>query len=127
MSQTNQETLKTIYDAFSRGDVNTVMGKLSDDIEYHITGRSLVSGDYSGKDEVLQLFTKLMELSEGTFSLEVLDIFANEQRGVVLTMERARRDGRSLENRAVHVWEMSEGKGDRFHGYNEEVWDEFWS
>jgi uncharacterized protein len=70
MSQTNQGTLKTIYDAFSRGDVNTVMGLLSDDVRYHISGRSLVSGDYSGKGEVLQLFTKLMELSQGTFSLE---------------------------------------------------------
>jgi ketosteroid isomerase-like protein len=127
MSQTNQETLKTIYDAFSKGDVNTVMGNLSDDIVYHITGRSLVSGDYSGKGEVLQLFTKLMELSEGTFSLEVVDMFANEQRGVVLTMERAKRDGRGLENRAVHVWEMSDVKGTRFDGYHEEVWDEFWS
>jgi len=36
------------------------MGLLTDDIEYHISGRSLVSGDYSGKDEVLGFLGKLM-------------------------------------------------------------------
>ena len=127
MSQTNQETLRTIYDAFSKGDVDTVMVNLSDDIEYHITGRSLVSGDYAGKDEVLRFFTMLMELSDGTFGLEVVDTLTNEARGVVLCNERGKRGGRTLDNRSVHVWEMRDGKGTRFDGYNEEVWDEFWS
>lgn len=127
MSQTNQATLKTMYDAFSKGDVNKVMENLSDDIHYHITGRSLVSGDYTGKDGVLRLFTMLLQLSDGTFGLEVVDILTNEARGVVLCKEHGKRQGRTLDNRSVHVWEMRDGKGTRFDGYNEEVWDEFWS
>ncbi len=111
---------------FARGDVNTEVGMLTEDIELHISGRSQVSGDYCGKQEVLGFIGRLMELSGGTFSVQVLDIPANDECGVTLTMERGQRDGRSLENRAVHVREMRDGRCGSFGGYNENAWDEFW-
>jgi ketosteroid isomerase-like protein len=40
----HENTLRTVYNAFAKGDVETVMGQLTDDIEYHISGRSLESG-----------------------------------------------------------------------------------
>jgi ketosteroid isomerase-like protein len=46
---------------------------------------------------------------------------------VALTRETASRNGQTLDNHAVHVWELRDGKGSRFHGYNEEGWDDFWS
>ena len=52
---------------------------------------------------------------------------ATEDRGVVLSIERGEREGRTLENHSVHVWQLHDGKGARFRGYNEETWDEFWS
>ena len=66
MSHPHEDTLRTVYDAFGKGDIETVMGLYTDDIEYHVSGRSPVSGIYSGKDEVLGLFGKLMERSGGT-------------------------------------------------------------
>ena len=86
-----------------------------------------MSGSYKGKDEVLGLFGKLMELSGGTFQIEVQDILANDKHGVTLTIERGQRAGKAMENRAVHVWEIRDGRCTRFRGYNEEAWDEFWS
>ena len=127
MSNGNEDTLRTVYDAFTKGDVDTVMGLYTDDIKFHVSGRGLVSGDYSGKGEVLGFFGKLMELSGGTFHLEVLDILANNEHGITLTMERGQRGGKTLENRAVHVWEIRDGKCTQFRGYNEEGWEEFWS
>jgi ketosteroid isomerase-like protein len=127
MPHSNEEMLRTIYDALARGDINTLMGSLTDDIKYQISGRSPVSGEYSGKDEVLGFIGKLMELSGGTFSVEVLDILANDRHGVTLTMERGQREGKSLQNRAVHVWELQDGRGTSFRGYNENAWDDFWA
>lgn len=127
MAHANEQLLATMYAAFTKGDVPTVLSLLSDDVEFHIIGGGPVSGDYAGKDEVLGFFGKLMGLSGGTFQLEILDILANDHCGVTLTMERAERVGKKLENRAVHVWEIRDGKGVRFRGYNEEVWDQFWS
>ena len=77
MLHAHEDPLRTMYDAFAKGDVETVMGLLTD--EYHISGRSPVSGSYSGKDEVLSFVGKLMQLSGGTFRLEVEDILANDR------------------------------------------------
>jgi ketosteroid isomerase-like protein len=68
-----------------------------------------------------------MERSGGTFRLEVQDILANDEHGVTLTIEYGHRDGKSMENHAVHVWDFRDSKCAQFRGYNEEVWDEFWS
>jgi ketosteroid isomerase-like protein len=125
MPHPNEQKLRTIYAALGRGDVPALLALLTHDVRYHISGRSLVSGDYVGHDGVVKLLTKFNELSEGTFSVQVLDILANDQHGVAFTMERARRNGRTLENRAVHVYEFAE-KVRRFWGYNEKVWDDFW-
>jgi ketosteroid isomerase-like protein len=127
MSHAYEDTLRTVYDAFGRGDMDTAMGLLTEDVEFDIDGRTPWSGKYSGKGGVLDFFGKLMELSGGTFRLEILDVLANDEHGVVLTLERGERDGKAVENRAVHVWDMRDGKCAKFRGYNEDVWNEFWA
>ena len=127
MTQPTEATLRTTYDALARGDVDTVLAQYADDIEFQISGRSPVSGNYTGKDEVLGFLGQVMQLSGGTFSVEVLDILANERHGVALTRETASRDAKTMENRAVHVWEMRDGKCAVFRGYNQNIWDEFWA
>jgi len=127
MSHAPEDILRTLYEAFAKGDVETVMSLLTDDVEYHISGRSPVSGTYKGKDEVLAWVGQLMELSGGTFRIEVQDILANDEHGVALTIKRGQRAGKTLENRSVHVWGFRDGKCTGVRGYNEEAWDEFWS
>ena len=127
MSHAYEDMLRTAYDAFAKGDAETVMSLLTDDIEYYVSGWSPVSGTYKGKDEVLGLFGKMMELSGGTFQVEVQDILANDKHGVALTIKRGQRTGKTLESRSVHVWDIRDGKCARFRAYNEEAWDDFWS
>jgi len=103
MGNNNAATLRRLYDAFGRGDVESVMAAFPDDVSFHIGGASPVAGDYVGKGEVLGYLGTLMERSGGTFRLEVLDILASDERATVLTRETAHRDGRSLDNRAVHA------------------------
>jgi uncharacterized protein len=126
MPHTNEETLRKLYDALGRGDVPAVLELFTDDVRFHVSGRSQVSGEYVGKSEILGFLGKLMELSGGTFRIQVLDVLANDEHGVVLTRETAQHDGRVLDNHAVHVWDMREGACSRFRAYNEEVWDRFW-
>jgi uncharacterized protein len=125
MSHSHEGTLRTLYDAFIKGDMETVMSLLADDIEFHIFGRSPMSGSYSGKDEIRRFFGKLIETYGDTFRLEVEDILANDTHGVALTRERRQRGGKAMENRAVHVYDMRDGKCVRCRVYNEDIWDEF--
>jgi ketosteroid isomerase-like protein len=112
------------------GDVPAVLAVFSDEITWHVPGRSPLAGDYAGHDEVVGFFQALGERSNGTFHLEVHDILDNgKDTVVVLVTEHAERNGSVLAASAVHVWRFRNGKAasfQNFDGDNYEL-DEFWS
>ena len=61
--QENKELIKKGYDAFSAGDVETVMALFADDVEWIQPGDSAVSGTFHGKTEVMEYMGRLAEKS----------------------------------------------------------------
>jgi len=130
VSQSNAEILRAGYEAFAAGDVPAVLAVLSEEIAWHIPGRSPLAGDYTGHDEVLGFFQNLVERSNGTFHLDVHDILDNgEDKVVVLVTEKAERNGASLAVSGVHVWGVQDGKATSMQAFvaDEYEVDEFWS
>ena len=122
--------LRSGYDAFAAGDVPAVLALFSEDITWHIAGRSPVSGDYTGHDEVLSFFGALGERSNGTFALDVQHILDSGDGTVVaLVTESAERNGKELRVPAVHVWRMQDAKATSFQAFQHDdyVIDTFWS
>jgi uncharacterized protein len=128
MAHPNEENLRTGYEAFSRADMDTVFGLFTDDIKWHVPGRNQLSGDYNGKEEVGGFFMKLMELSGGTFQVEVHDVLANDEHGVGMAILRAEKDGKTLNENDVHVWHVRDGKFSEFwsHLFDTYAFDDFW-
>jgi ketosteroid isomerase-like protein len=130
LSKSNAEIIRSGYEAFAAGDVPAVLAIFSDDISWHIPGRSPLAGTYTGPDEVLGFFQNLGERSNGTFNLEVQDILDNgDDKVVLLLTEMAQRDDKSLSVSAVHVWSVQDGKATTFQAFvaDEYEVDEFWS
>jgi uncharacterized protein len=128
-AEANGALIRKAYDAFSRGDIDTVMAMFAPDIVWHVPGRGPLSRDYRGHAEVLGFFGRFMELSNGTFRLRVDDVLARGDRVVVLCTESAQRGGRSWTAPQVHVWTVKDGKATAFREYegDEQGDDEFWS
>ena len=126
MTDPNEQRLTEAYEASARGDVAPLMKLLADDVRWHASGRGPVAGDYSGKSGVLDFFARMGALYGDTFRLEVLDIFANDARGVVLTRERGEHNGRALEFRSAHIYEFDGGVCVRFMNFVDDAYDEFW-
>lgn len=59
----NVGTTKKAYAAFSTGDLETVLNVFDDSIQFVVPGNSTISGTYSGKAQVMDLFAKLAERS----------------------------------------------------------------
>jgi uncharacterized protein len=59
----NIELVKKGYEAFTAGDVETVMSLLDEDIEWIQPGESAVSGTYHGKREIGEYMSRLAEKS----------------------------------------------------------------
>jgi ketosteroid isomerase-like protein len=125
----NLELLRRGYAAYGAGDMDAINEVFHDDVVWHVAGRSPLSGDYSGKEQVFGFFGKLGELSDGTSKVEVHDLLANDEHGVALVKESATRNGRSHEGQATHVFHLRDGKVTEFWDAQVDQYaaDEFWA
>ncbi len=82
MSEENKELIKKGYAAFSSGDVETVMDLFDDDIVWVQPGKSVISGTYRGKAEVMEL---LGEFAEKRLTVKVNALVAEGDTVVALT------------------------------------------
>jgi len=129
MAPSNAALIKSGYNAFARGDLQGAFAVFAEDILWHIPGRGPLSRDYRGHAEVLGFFQHFMELSHGTFRIQIDDILAKGDRVVVLCTESAQRGGRSWSSPQVHVWTVKDGRATVFCQYqgDQQTEDEFWS
>jgi len=129
MNTENLDLIRRGYAAFGRGDITTVLKILDPNIHWHVPGRSPLSGDYNGHDEVIAFFTKTQELAAGTFSIEINDMLAGTHRVVVLCTVSAQRHGQYWSTPEVHVWRVANGQAVEFREYqgDQQAEDEFWS
>ncbi len=130
MAHPNEELFRAGYAAFQSGDMDALAGKyFAPDIVWHSPGRSPLSGDFTGIEEVLGSFGRTMELTGGNFSVEVHDVVANDEHGVALATVRGERNGKKLEDRYTHVVHFKDGKVAEswIFGWDQYAVDDFWS
>jgi ketosteroid isomerase-like protein len=127
-AQDNGELIRSGYEAFAKGDMETIAKIFAPDIQWNLSGSNQISGTYNGQEETFAFFGKLMELTDGTFAVGVHDVLASDDHVVVLAKESASRNGKSLDSDDVHVWHIANGKAVEFWGISKdqpEV-DAFW-
>ena len=107
--ESNAALIVSGYEAFSRGDVQSVLAVFAEDISWHVPGRGPLSRDYRGHTELLGFFDHFMRLSDGTFRLQIDEVFAKGDRVVILCTETAQRGSRSWSSPQVHVWTVKDG------------------
>ena len=130
MAHPSEDLLREGFAALERGDMDALRNQFfAADVRWHAPGRSLISGDYEGIEQVLQFFARLFELTGGTLSLELHDVLANDEHAVELVTVRGERAGKQLNDNMVQISHLRDGKA-------YEVWnqatdqyaqDEFWS
>ena len=129
MAHPNKERARGALEAFQLGDMQAIADYFSPDIVWHVPGRNPLAGDYTGMDEVLGFFAKTMELTGGTFRLDVHDVLANDEHVAVLSTLSAERGGRSFRSNGVQVLHIVDGRAVEswLHPDDQYATDEFWS
>lgn len=129
MAHPNEDTLRSLYDAFSRRDLEGIRGLLAEDAVFHQPGRNPLSGTYQGADEVLGLMRMLGERSGGTFRVELHDVIASDEHAIGLLRATGERQGRRLDVPVVHVFHLRDGKLAELwiHPLDQYAIDEFWA
>jgi ketosteroid isomerase-like protein len=128
MDKSNQEIIHKAYEDFARGDVPAVFTVFDPGITWHIPGHGPLSGDFTGHDQIGAFLRRTMELSGGTFSIDLDRVLGDDDVVVALVTVKARRNGTAASFSEVHVWRMKDGKVTAFREYqgDEQREDRFW-
>jgi uncharacterized protein len=117
----NVALLRKGYKAFTEGDMETIDALFDDDIVWHVPGKSMLSGDYKGKEEVINMFGRLFQETGGTFKIEIHDVLANDEHSVCINTISGERNGTPFETRGVDVFHPTpDGKVKEYWGLVED-------
>jgi ketosteroid isomerase-like protein len=105
----NQASIREGFAAFAAADLETVRGKLADDVTWTIPGTNALAGTYTGWDQVQGLFLALFEKSGGTLSNDLIDVLANENRAYAIMDTTATINGETKTLRYGLHYELADG------------------
>lgn len=118
------------YEAFQRGDMDTLRSLMTSDATHHVPGSHQLSGDFKGIDSVLGYYSKLYEGTGGTFKVELRHLLV-DGRGHVVSLHRftAQRGEKRIDATGGIVFRIV---GDKISDLDEcvesmDVTNEFWS
>jgi ketosteroid isomerase-like protein len=120
--QENTQLVQQEYRAFQNGDIPSVLGSLSSDVEWvvpHPKGVPL-GGTYHGVEEVSQFFSSLGDIQEAR-QFEPREFVAQDDRVVALGHYawHVNSTGREWESDFAHVFTVKDGKVTRFQEYTD--------
>lgn len=108
MNNEKIELMRRGYEAFGKGDLDTLREQFAPDLVWHVGGDNPLTGDYKGIDEVFGYFGRIFEMTGGNLQQEVHDLLASDEHAVAITHVRASRpDGRKMDMNQVGVYHVN--------------------
>jgi uncharacterized protein len=129
----NARLIRDFHDRQNRfyagGDQGPVDAMLTDDVTWHVPGRSAIAGDYRGRDEVLRYFARRRELANATFRIDVRGVLADDERAVILAGGEVEYGGEMLSWGTVAIFRVVEGRIAEcwMVPHDQDAFDEIWS
>lgn len=101
----NAVVVRSFFDALASRDVAVANACLADDAVWRFPGqRGGLAGDHVGREAIFRFLARVMQLTNGTFHLEIEDVTASDDGAVVLFTGQAERNGKTLHNpTALHA------------------------
>ena len=111
MTEQSKQLVTGIYEAFGRGDLETVLNGMADDVDWNLPGVAPYAGVRQGRGAVREFFMELI-MAGKIEMFEVDAVIAEGARVVVLGRERctASKTGRCFEQHWAHAYTVHDGK-----------------
>lgn len=119
---------RAAWQAVSEADVDALRRLVADDVIWHASGRGPRSGDFRGRDAILDYLAGIGDDAD-EFESELDDVLVGQDRTAILFRVSGQRDGRLLEagfvllmrfedNRIAEIWAVAR---------DQYAVDEFWA
>ena len=105
----NEAIVRRIFDAFARREGLALRGLFADDAVWSVPGRGVMAGTYRGRERIFRFLARLPKETDGTYSSELVDVLASDERAAALYRARGIRHGRTLELDQVLLFRIEDG------------------
>jgi uncharacterized protein len=97
------------YEAFAKGDIETLKTLISASANWHAVGTGVLQGHYRGVQAILEFFGQLAHETDGTVRVEPQTIAASGDHVFVLERVTGKRKGKTQDTKAVLVFKLDNG------------------
>ena len=120
-SHPNADRIRSLFAAFRSGDVAAISSIVDERIVWRFPGRDgKLAGEHRGRDAVFAFLGSVMQLTNGTFHLDLEDVVADDRHAVAFFRGHGSRDGKTLDNPTCLKMRLENGKV-------VEVWEFVWN
>jgi ketosteroid isomerase-like protein len=114
----NARLVREGFEAFERGDMETLNRLLSDEVVWHVGGNSKWAGTYEGKQNVLDFFMRQGQAAQT--SVDIHDIMGSDDHVVAIgTAKATAANGGSAEWKYAQIFHIEKGKATEVWGMAE--------
>ena len=116
-AEQNAALIEKLYDAFGRGDIQSILDNLTDDVQWGLEGPAIIpySGRRTGRTQVLAFFEALATTLHG---MKLTPEHTIAQGNLVASIGRfagtVTATGKSFDSAIAHFFEIRDGKVARF-------------
>jgi len=110
----NVSRMRDGYVAFGKGDLAALEDLFTEDVVWHVAGRSPLAGTYEGRTAVFEFFGRVLELTEGSLRIEPLTLLADDHYGCAPVRVTAHRGDRHLDVMNLQASRLVDGRVTEF-------------
>jgi uncharacterized protein len=105
----NEALVRGIFDAFARKQGFALRDVFAADATWTVPGTGSMAGTFAGRDEIFRFLGRLPKETGGTYSSELVDVLASDDRAAALYRARGERNGHVLELDQVLLFRIEDG------------------
>jgi ketosteroid isomerase-like protein len=113
----NAAKIREALDAYNRGDFEALGAFLAEGIVWHVGGDHPLSGDYRGRDAVLEYCATAFQLTGGTLKGEPVEVLVDDRHAGVFNRVTGERSGRRLDATLAQAITLDD----------DGLWTEYWA
>ena len=121
--QQNIDLVKKLYGAFGKGDIETIMDHLADQLSWRFDAPSVIpyAGDHDTPDQVRKGFFGTLASTQKDYALTTDEFIAQDDTVIMVGSYGATvaATGKRFDLPLVHVWTVQNGKVKRFLNFTD--------
>ncbi len=105
----NIAVIRRGYEAFAKGDIETLKTLFSPNANWHAVGTGVLPGNYKGAQAILEFFGRLAHETDRTMLVEPQTLAASGDHVFALERITGKRKGKTQDTKAVLVFKLEKG------------------